>query len=312
MWPFHRKEQTPLPKTPVWERKPPPAEASIIFDERGRRHRTDVPYLLPNDAQEQERLNYQHYLFRHILQGKDTFAPVDALLKKGGTVLDVGCGTGRWGSEIASQYPKTRVIGLDIEDIPRTASMPLTYQFQRGNLLLGLPFVAHQFVYVHQRLLVAGIPLERWPFVVGELRRVTAANGWVELVEMGTTFQNAGPATTQFLGWWASISATRGIDASKVEGIGTLLETAGFSAVRTQTAMVPVGSWGGRVGDLLAKDILAGWPNVKSYAQTLLGVSKEDFDAVIARLEDEWNTRQTLYAISFACGKSGETKTVLS
>jgi SAM-dependent methyltransferase len=311
MWPFRQKERSPLPKTPMWERKPA-AEPPVIFDALGRRHRTDVPYLLPKDAQEQERLNYQHYLFRQILQGKDTFAPVDALLKKGGTVLDVGCGTGRWGCEIASLYKKTQVVGLDIEDMPRTPSMPLSYQFQRGNLLLGLPFVAHQFTYVHQRLLVAGIPLERWPFVVGELRRVTAANGWVELVEMGTTFQNAGPATTQFLAWWASISATRGIDASKVEGIGTLLEAAGFSSVRTHTAVVPVGRWGGRVGDLLAKDLLAGWPNVKSYAQTLLGVSTADFDAVIARLEDEWNTRRTLYAISFACGKAEETKAVLS
>jgi SAM-dependent methyltransferase len=303
MWPFRQKEQAPLPKTPVWERKPA-AEPSVIFDEQGRRHRTDVPYFLPKDAQEQERLNYQHYLFRHILQGKDTFAPVDALLKKGGNVLDVGCGTGRWGCEMASQYPKTRVIGLDIEAIPRTPSMPLSYQFQRGNLLLGLPFVAHQFTYVHQRLLVAGIPHERWPFVVEELRRVTAANGWVELVEMGTTFQNAGPATTQFLVWWTFISATRGIDASKVEGIGTLLETAGFSSVQTHTALVPVGRWGGRVGDLLAKDILAGWPNVKTYAQTLLGVSNADFDAVIARLEEEWNTRKTLSALYFACGRA--------
>jgi hypothetical protein len=81
-----------------------------------------------------------------------------------------------------------------------------------------------------------------------------------------------------------------------------LLEAAGFSTVRTHTAVVPVGRWGGRLGDLLAKDLLAGWPNVKSYAHTLLGVSHEDFDAVINCLEAEWNTHRTSYAIYFACG----------
>jgi SAM-dependent methyltransferase len=297
-WPFRHKERA---KTPVWERTPP-SEPPVAFDEQGRRHRTDVPYLLPKDEQELQRLNYQHHLFRKILQGSNTLAPVDDLLKEGGNVLDVGCGSGRWGCEMATQYQKTRVIGLDIEDILRTPSMPLNYHFQRGNLLDGLPFETHHFQYVHQRLLVAGIPLNAWPFVVGELRRVTAVNGWVELAEMGTTFHDAGPATKQFLAWWAAISATRGIDASKVEGIGLLLEGAGFARVRTHTMLVPVGRWHGRLGDLLAKDILAGWPNVKSYAHTLLGISPEDFDAVINRLEDEWNTYQTHYAVYFACG----------
>jgi SAM-dependent methyltransferase len=199
MWPFRWKERAILPKTPAWERVLSPA-FPVAYDEQGRRHRTDIPYLLPKDAQEQERLNYQHYLFRHILQGKHIFAPVDVLLKTGGQVLDVGCGTGRWGGDIASLYRKTQVIGLDIEDIPRTPSMPLNYSFQRGDVLHGLPFEAHQFAYVHQRLLVAGIPLAKWPFVVGELRRVTAPRGWAEVVEMGTTFHDAGPATKQFLG----------------------------------------------------------------------------------------------------------------
>ena len=65
-------------------------------------------------------------------------------------------------------YPRTQVIGFDLEDTPHTLSTPLNYQFQRGNLLNGLPFAAQQFQYVHQRLLVAAIPLDKWPWVIGE------------------------------------------------------------------------------------------------------------------------------------------------
>jgi hypothetical protein len=298
-WPFGRKRSS----SPVANWEPTPPSGSLTYlDGEGRRHRTDAPYLLPKDDKEIQRLGYQHYIFRQILQG-NTFAPVDALLEKGGNVLDVGCGTGRWGCEMASKYQRTRVIGFDLEDIPRTASMPLNYQFQRGNLLDGLPFAAQQFDYVHQRALVAGIPLAKWPSVLGELRRVTALKGWVELVEMGTTFHQSGPATQQFLAWWTSISATRGIDASKVAGIGPLLQGSGFASVQAKTEVLPIGSWGGRLGNLLAQDILAGWPNIKSYAHTLLGIPNDHFDAVIDQLEHEWNTHQTCYEVYFACGR---------
>jgi ubiquinone/menaquinone biosynthesis C-methylase UbiE len=298
LWPFHRaRRRKPLIKEPM------SASLPLTFhDEEGRRHRTDAPYLLPKDDQEIRRLDYQHYIFRHILQG-NTFAPVDDRLKKGGNVLDVGCGTGRWGCEIASLYQQTRVIGLDLEDIARTTSLPRNVQFQRGNVLTGLPFTAQQFTYVHQRLLIAGIPLAQWPFVIKELQRVTTLGGWVELVEMGTQFHQTGAATQQFLAWFAAISKTRGIDASNAARIGTFLHEAGFSQVKAKTDVIPVGKWGGHIGNLLAQDILAGWPSMRPLAHTLLGVPPAQFDAVIGQLETEWNTLQTTYEVYFACGQ---------
>jgi ubiquinone/menaquinone biosynthesis C-methylase UbiE len=298
LWPFHRTQ-----RQESLNREPIPSSLSLTFhDEEGRRHRTDAPYLLPKDDQELQRLDYQHYIFRHILQG-NTFAPVDARLKKGGNVLDVGCGTGRWGCEIASLYQQTRVIGLDLEDIAHSAALPRNVQFQRGNVLTGLPFAAQQFLYVHQRLLIAGIPLAQWPFVIRDLQRVTALGGWVELVEMGTQFHQTGAATQQFLTWFAAISQTRGIDASNAAQIGTFLHEAGFSQVKAKTDVIPVGKWGGRIGNLLAQDILAGWPSMRPLAHTLLGVPPAQFDAVIGQLETEWNTLQTTYEVYFACGQ---------
>jgi SAM-dependent methyltransferase len=111
------------------------ATSSLTFhDEEGRRHRADATYLLPKDDREIRRLDYQHYIFRHILQG-NAFAPVDALLQKGGKVLDVGCGTGRWGHEIASTYPRTSVIGFDLEEVLRTHST-MMLQCNRTLILL--------------------------------------------------------------------------------------------------------------------------------------------------------------------------------
>ena len=298
MWPFLRR--TKYQRDAHWQRRGP--KTLVQFDEDGRRHRTDAPYLLPKDEQEMQRLDYQHFLLRQVLQ-RNTFAPVEHLLKKGANVLDVGCGTGRWGREMALSYPRTQVIGLDLEHVSRTASMPLNYRVAQGNILHGLSYAAQQFHYVHQRLLVAGIPFEKWPAVVAELRRVTMPKGWVELVEMGTTFHHAGPVTKQCLEWWRAVSATRGIDAARVAHLDALLQQSGFSQVQAETKTVPVGTWGGRLGDLLARDLLAGWPSMRPLVHQHLGVAPTVFDTVIELLEEEWNTRQTRYEVYCACGQ---------
>ncbi len=300
-WLFRRKKRrTPL----TWKRTmPPPNVPHDYLDEDGRRHRGDAPYLLPKDDQEIQRLDYQHFILRHLLKG-NSLAPVHDLLMRESHVLDVGCGTGRWGHEIAVAYPQAHVVGLDLEDIPRTASTPLNYHFSHGNVLQGLPFPSHSFQYVHQRLLVAAIPLDKWPWVIGELRRVTRPGGWIELVEMGNTFHQAGPATNQFLAWWVAIGASRGIDASNMSQLGVLLKHGGLFNVRSETKIIPVGNWGGRVGTLLAQDMLAGWPSMRPLAHSLLGVPPEAFDAVIGRLAAEWNSYRTSYEVYFACGQA--------
>ncbi len=298
-WLFRRNKRRP-PVT--WERTLPNIPQEYV-DEDGRRHRGDAPYLLPKDEKEMQRLDYQHYILRQLLKG-NSFAPVHDLLIKGGHVLDVGCGTGRWGHEIALAYPQAHVVGFDLEDVPRTASTPLNSHFSRGNVLQGLPFAHHSFQYVHQRLLVAAIPLDKWPWVIGELRRVTSPGGWIELVEMGNTFHNAGPATKQFLAWWVALGASRGIDASNMSQLGLLLKQAGLFNVRAETKITPVGNWGGRGGNLLAQDMLAGWPSMRPLAHSVLGVPPEMFDAVIGRLSGEWNSYQTTYEVYVACGQA--------
>jgi hypothetical protein len=60
---------------------------------------------------------------------------------------------------------------------------------------------------------------------------------------------------------------------------------------------------GRRLGNLLAQDILAGWPSMRPLAHSLLQVPHEQFDAVIGQLATEWEMYRTSYEIYFACGQ---------
>lgn len=103
-----------------------------------------VPYNLPRDPEEMNRLDFQHYMFRYALRGNYA-APVNAPT----SILDVGTGTGRWAREMAHLFPQTNVVGLDVNPLPpsmrqRQPAPPASYArsiiaSQRVRSLKGYP-----------------------------------------------------------------------------------------------------------------------------------------------------------------------------
>ncbi|MGH2479699.1 MAG: methyltransferase domain-containing protein, partial [Ktedonobacteraceae bacterium] len=196
----------------------------------GRRFREDVPYALPKDLEEGQRLNFQHYIIRYILRGNHAVL-LDQSVKN---ILDVGSGTGIWGHEIARAFPLARVYGLDLEP-PHTISlaapaiaMPDNYHFIQGNVLKGLPFPDNMFDYVHQRLLFLGVPQNSWPAVISELLRVTRPGGWVEIYEADILFPDAGPATRELNSWTSQFMRMRGVDTTQMRQLGNLFRQQGL------------------------------------------------------------------------------------
>src|SRR6266566_2383772 len=282
-----------------WERTSGPADASLPVSD-GRRHLSQVPYLLPKDVLETQRLDFQFYLIRSILHGNHA-SPLRSDLT---SILDVGCGTGRWVIEMARSFPGAQLVGLDIEPPPQAAQvLPPNVRFVQANVLDGLPFADRSFDFTHQRLLVLAIPAAHWPLVVGELVRVTRPGGWVELLEGGDVFLNAGPATQRFLAWWREASHARGFDTSLMERLGRLLLDAHLRDVQMRTLQVPVGKWGGHAGALLEKNILAGFPALKPLLCAHLSLPPETFDATLAELATEGDRYQTSYQYYLAYGQ---------
>jgi SAM-dependent methyltransferase len=283
-----------------WEPTPKP-ETSTTID--GRRFLNDVPYVLPKDASERQRLDFQHYLMSQHFGLYS--APLPHTVS---SILDVACGTGRWGHEMAQRFPSARVVGLDLDDPPPGAKGPINYQFVKGNAFQGLPFQDADFAYVHQRFMVLATPAKQWPPLLRELVRVTAPKGYIELREGGGSFHNVGPMTRQLRQWWDEASATIGIDVSLMSRLPDLLEHVGVRHIQSTTKKVGVGSWAGRNGISLETDIMASLPALKPFLCQHANVTAEAFDQVIQALPGEWNELHTSYEYYVTYGQKVERK----
>ncbi|KAH9892262.1 S-adenosyl-L-methionine-dependent methyltransferase [Xylariomycetidae sp. FL2044] len=69
-------------------------------------------YSLPNDGDEQARLDLQHIIWQIVLDGVLGLAPICG--KSPAVVLDVATGTGAWAIDFAARNSESRVIGTDL------------------------------------------------------------------------------------------------------------------------------------------------------------------------------------------------------
>ncbi|MGH2504736.1 MAG: class I SAM-dependent methyltransferase, partial [Ktedonobacterales bacterium] len=194
----------------------------------GRERVVGVPYALPADDEEINRLDFQHYMLRFAFQGN--FA---APITNPASILDAGAGTGRWAVEMAQTFPDANVIGVDVKPpavderadaLGHADPRPPNYTFVLANLLEGLPFPDHTFDYTHQRLLFTAIPHDRWPGAARELVRVTRPGGWVELVD-SIGLANGGPNVERLMDWIRRLSAMRGVDLMDGGRLGDYLRS---------------------------------------------------------------------------------------
>ncbi|HEY1353579.1 MAG TPA: methyltransferase domain-containing protein [Ktedonobacteraceae bacterium] len=264
-----------------------------------RRFLEDSDYLLPKDAEEEYRLNFQHYALYHAI-GNHYVAPLHSTPR---LILDVGAGTGIWASEVAHLFPQATVLGVDIDGSLFRPEVPENCLLRTGNVLTGLPFPDQLFSYTHQRLLVAAITSANWPRVVHELVRVTRVGGWVEMVEIDNQIQNAGPATARLMSRLEQVSKDLGFDGEPVRHLGDMLTSQGLQAVEMQAIPIPVGEWGGRVGSLMKQDLLKVIEAVKSIYCQRGRIAPDEFDRMVRSMAAEWEQYHASCTFFAAFGK---------
>jgi ubiquinone/menaquinone biosynthesis C-methylase UbiE len=254
----------------------------------GRRYMVGDSYILPRDLTEANRIDFQHYLLRTAMRGNYA-----SPLNQPGSILDVGCGNGRWAMEMAQIFPAARVIGMDLvvpptETNPEQQSYPrpANYSFVQGNVLEDLPFPDATFDFVHQRLLYGSIPAAQWPVVVDRLVRVTRPGGWVELVE-SELMQGSGHAVSTFNGWLIEATMRRGNDIQLGRQVDRFLREAGLTSVVMHQVDIPIGQYGGHIGKMMETNTYAFISGFRGLVVGQKIATDQEYTAILEALRDE-------------------------
>ena len=264
--------------------------ASSLTTIEGRQFLTEAPYALPKDGEEINRLDLQYYMLRYARRGI-----FSAPLTQPEHILDVGCGTGRWGQDMARIFPQAEVVGLDLVDHSSNQpgfSPPINYRFHQGNVLKGLPFSEGTFDFVHQSMLYFAIPASSWERVVHDLVRVTRHEGWIELLEGEVVFRQGGPACQQLAQWARDIAQLNAIDLKLGASIALFLQKVGCQHIQSQEIAIPIGEWGKHLGKMAATDLLSGARALKPVVLSRFHINEEQFEQVMQDMQREWQERR--------------------
>lgn len=209
----------------------------------------------------------QHALWKYI-GGGNAHAPLRYDIDR---ILDSGCGLGEWAMEMAKEYPSATVYGVDLNpDLFPGMSQPVPSNclFVQSNILSRLSFPDHYFDFVYQRFLYLGLTIDDWPVALNELRRVMKPGGWIELFEPCMRVHRAGPRTREVMRWISRLlQEERGLDFDFAgEKMKRLCESemVGFQNVKLERLSIPVGAWGGRVGEAMAENMVLMFQNLQA------------------------------------------------
>ncbi|KAE9409660.1 S-adenosyl-L-methionine-dependent methyltransferase [Gymnopus androsaceus JB14] len=212
-------------------------------------------YLLPSDEDEVKRSELHHRMMQFVFQGNNYVGEVKKALQFGQQrrVLDLGTGCGLWAINMADEFPRAEVIGIDLAPLqPRT--VPPNCTFELCDLETGIPYPDGYFDLVHARSMHIGI--RDYPQLLQEAIRVLRPGGLIILIEPDLipivdgsriTRAPAGVGAADWSTFWEtyrSCLTRQGIDITVPQRLTEMLNATGaFENVITRDGNIPVGFW---------------------------------------------------------------------
>ncbi|CAD6442425.1 ce38a3c4-4cb8-4bcf-8559-aec471d2970a [Sclerotinia trifoliorum] len=196
---------------------------------------------MPNDDDEQDRMDLLHHVFNLVLDGKLYLAPIEDPQR----VLDVGTGTGIWAIDFADQYPSSHVVGCDLSPI-QPGWIPPNLEFEIDDVEDTWRY-GQKFDFIHIRSL--GGSIASWPHLLQQAFDNLNEGGYIELVDFeyhGYSDDGTGDLAPSFQKWQAGLD-----EASKLFGrelnvamkFRDWLNEAGFEAVVERHWKLPMAPW---------------------------------------------------------------------
>ncbi|ORY02669.1 S-adenosyl-L-methionine-dependent methyltransferase [Clohesyomyces aquaticus] len=256
--------------------------------ENGRRYHgfkeDTAKYILPNDDEENDRLDLYHHIQTLRLDGELHLAPIGDSPNR---ILDLATGTGIWAIDMGDKasYPTAEILGNDISPI-QPSLVPPNVKFEVDDIEDEWVY-STKFDFIHARYLACSI--RDWPKLMRQAYKFTKPGGWVELHDFDTTFYTSSKGdfkSDNILNDWAdnirSSVKKIGIEPDPGPQLESYLKNAGFTDVVFKTLPLPIGTW---PKDKTLKEI--GAFNLIQYLDNLEGISLRTFTGMLG-----WTTEE--------------------
>ncbi|KAH6966463.1 S-adenosyl-L-methionine-dependent methyltransferase [Fusarium venenatum] len=165
-------------------------------------------------------------------------------------VLDCGCGTGDWAMEVATQYPDSEVLGIDVSPHMIPENPPDNMELQVDDLNARFTFKSNHFDLVHSQMVAGGIHANRWRSYVRDIFRVLKPGGWCQIVEIYFNAQSDNGTLTpdHALSQWSRQyleSQEPHHDPRAPLQMASWMRSAGFTEVESRLMTLPMCGWSG-------------------------------------------------------------------
>ncbi|KXL44442.1 hypothetical protein M433DRAFT_277895 [Acidomyces richmondensis BFW] len=262
--------------------------------ENGRRYHAyrEGSYHLPNDENEQDRLNLQHHLCRIALNGRLYLCPLPK--DEIHDVLDVGCGTGLWCIDVADELPHAQVLGFDLSPI-QPDMVPPNCKFLVDDCNSEWVF-DRKFDLIHTRAMTPSI--KGWSQFLQQAYDHLRPGGYIELQEVNMPIYSAEsadeptPVLVQWSKYVVEAGSIAGLDLSAPTKLGELLQAQHFTNINIMWQNWPIGPWAKgaknkEIGRWWAADLQDGCRNAGALFTRILGWSPEKFEVFAANAANE-------------------------
>jgi SAM-dependent methyltransferase len=199
---------------------------------------------------------------------------------------------------MATEMSTINFVGVDISPIYPTAIFPRNCNFYNEDFVEGVSQPDGVFDVVFQRNVTCGFTFEHWQKAMKEAFRVLKPGGYYECVESDITVENAGPQTNVVFEHLRMSMAARSVDPSIVRSLDRLMAAAGFKDIQVKEYMIPVGEWGGKVGQLWKQNMFAILDTVRPQLAKAARISESQVQEIVNAMHQEtvaFKSHQIIY-----------------
>ncbi|KAJ5389062.1 uncharacterized protein N7496_000130 [Penicillium cataractarum] len=213
--------------------------------ENGRRYCSNRSgsYMMPNDEEEQDRMDLTHHIWLMLLRGELYNAPIKSSPQN---ILDLGTGTGIWAMDIAEKFPSAHIIGNDISPIQPSWVAP-NIEFIVEDFESEWQYEKNYFDFIHARCLAGCVA--NWPEFIRRIYDHVKPGGYFESHESAVWARSDDGSLKQdcaIMEWQQAVNYASdkiGRELNIYHKLKDWMVAAGFEDVKLSVYVLPFSPW---------------------------------------------------------------------